>query len=268
MTETHHLFHYKKCTLHYIKVGKGNTPLFLFHGFGQDRNAFDNILNQPQSKYTCYVFDLFFHGKSKWGYAETPLTKDFWCELLISFLKQEGINRFSLAGYSLGARFVFASLVCCAEKVEEVFLLAPDGIKTSFWYNLATYPLLFRKLFKSMVSHPNRFQVLATGLNKLNLIDKGLLRFAKSQMDTAEKRERVYYSWVVLRKLRFNSKKTAELLLTYNIKTQLFLGAYDKVITQKSVAPLLRHAKNVKVIRLSTGHNKLIEEAIPRIVFA
>lgn len=255
--ETAH-FSFKEARLCYHKIGKGNKVLLFFHGYGQHGKVFEENSRLLGDVYTCYLFDLFFHGESTWGYGENVLTKEFWCELITKFLAEQEIDRFSLAGFSLGGRFVFATLEAVPNRVEQLFLLAPDGVKTNFWYNLATYPVAFRKLFKSMILHPDYFYSIAKFIHKVGLVDKGLIRFAESQMRTLEMRSRVYHSWVVLRELQFNMAIIAYLIQKNKIDASLIIGRFDKVITIANMQKLLQHLPSCKVTILETGHNGII----------
>ncbi|GCC53391.1 alpha/beta hydrolase [Chryseotalea sanaruensis] len=256
-------FTYKQATLCYHKIGRGSKILLFFHGYGQHGKVFEENSRFLQEEYTCYLFDLFFHGESTWGYGEEVLTKDFWNDILKAFLNTQHIERFSLAGFSMGGRFVFATLEAIPQRVEAIYLMAPDGVKTNFWYNLATYPTIFRKLFRSMILHPSYFYSVANVIHKLGLVDKGLIRFAESQMKTEEMRSRVYHSWVVLRELLFDMRKIASLIRKHGIPTNMVLGKFDKVITIKNMQHLLKHLPECKVELLDTGHNGIISQWKP-----
>jgi pimeloyl-ACP methyl ester carboxylesterase len=244
--------------LYYSRQGSGEKKLLLFHGFGQDHQVFESLAREVSSLYTCYIFDLYFHGQSTWAREEEPLEKEEWQTIVTAFLQQERIERFSLLGFSLGAKLALATAEAFPEKTAELFLLAPDGIKTSFWYNMATYPTLLRKFFKSMILHPQRFFSLTQTLHKLKLVDAGLLRFAEHQMNTEEKRKRVYYSWVVFRRLRFDLKKIAQALHEHDIDVTILVGKYDKVIRPEAMKKFLQHLKKHRFEILETGHNGVI----------
>src|SRR5688500_16753590 len=129
---------YNGSRLHYAKTGNGDKHLLVFHGFGQDMNVFEFLANSLSRHYTFYVFDLYFHGKSYWANGEQTLTKGEWKEIMKIFFSQNQIGNFSVAAFSLGGKFALATLESFPDKTKEIFLIAPDGIKTSFWYNLAT----------------------------------------------------------------------------------------------------------------------------------
>lgn len=163
----------------------------------------------------------------------------------------------------MGGKFALAALESFSTHINRMILLAPDGIKTSFWYNLATYPIAIRSLFKSMILHPNRLYKIIKALRALKVIDNGLLRFAELQMDTEEKRRRVYYSWVYFRHLQFDLALIAKLIDTHKIDFVLYTGKYDKVVPPENMNRLLKHlpSKYSNTI-LEAGHNDLIEKSI------
>jgi len=252
------LLRYEESSLHYVIQGNGSKNLLAFHGFGQNRKAFDNFSKSFSSAYKLYIFDLYFHGQSTWGYDEHPLEKHHWKKTIERVLELHQIDKFSLCGFSLGGKFALATLEAFPEKVESLILIAPDGIKTSFWYSLATYPMLFRRLFKSMILHPNRFMAISRALNSLGVMDKGLIRFAENQMDTQEKRRRVYYSWVVFRHLKFDLKAIGDHLNRHSIALIIITGKFDKVIRSENMDKLLFHVKKYRHEILEAGHNGLI----------
>jgi pimeloyl-ACP methyl ester carboxylesterase len=254
---------FEKHTIHYVKSGHGKDVLLFFHGFGQDHSVYQPLIHSLSSDYQLYIFDLFFHGQSKWGDGERALTKDQWKKMIDLFLSQENISNFSLVGFSLGGKFALATLEAFPAHTQRLYLIAPDGIKTSFWYSMATYPFLLRWFFKSMIGNYNRFLKLAEFLNKANLVDKGLIRFADYQMGTEEKRKRVYYSWVVFRRLTFSLKKIADLINQRGIALTIITGKYDKVIEPANMRYLLKHVKEYKFEVLESGHSGLIYQSLP-----
>lgn len=253
---------YQNCRLHYNRIGTGKQILLLFHGFGQHHKAFDLLTENLAHTHTLFAFDLFFHGESQWP-DERPLEKEIWKDIMAQFFGQNNIDRFSVLGFSMGGKFALATVELFPDLVSRLILLAPDGIKTSFWYSLATYPIALRSWFKSMILKPGRLQGLLIFLRTLRLVDAGLLRFAEFQMNTQEKRERVYYSWVVFRHLKFDLKKIAQLILEHRIPFTLLIGRYDKIITSQNMNRILRYLPDVKVTLVESGHNRIIETSIP-----
>lgn len=255
------IFYFEEARLGYTKSGTGTSALLVFHGFGQDHTAFDPLTEALAEQYTIYSFDLFFHGSSKWPFGDHPLTKNQWKRMITRFLSDQNIDRFSLMGYSLGGKFVLATLEALPSQVVSVFFLAPDGIQLNFWYRLAVGTRPMRALFKTMIEKPGLFTGAASLATRLGLVDKGIARFASTQMDSLEKRQRVYLSWVVFRRLAFGMKHIAGLFNANPIKTWFFVGRFDKMITEKTVKPLFSKLKNSELKILESGHTSLISHA-------
>jgi pimeloyl-ACP methyl ester carboxylesterase len=248
--------------LYFTKTGTGGRTLIAFHGFGQSSQVFAELAASLSDSYTVYLLDIFFHGSSLWELDEQPMEKQFWNRVMKRFLDEQSISTFSLLGFSMGGKFALATLEAFPKHVKEVFLLAPDGIKISTWYNLATYPVALRNLFKSMIKKPQRFKAIATFAVRTWLIDKGILRFVESQMNTEEKRKRVYYSWVVFRHLTFNMDIIARIFNQNNIRLVMIVGKYDNVITAKNMNRLLHKVNTYQLEIPDTGHTGVIEASI------
>nr|WP_262896879.1 alpha/beta hydrolase [Fulvivirga sediminis] len=234
--------------------------MLAFHGFGQNGRAFRPMADIMAKEFTIYSFDLFFHGNSLWHFGETPLSKSTWTEIILAFLSSLNIEKVALMGYSIGAKFALATLEAVPKRITELILIAPDGIKINRWYQLATSVRVTKKIFKSIIYKPAIFfRVLKAG-EKLRIIDRGLSKFAASQMDSLEKRKKVYYSWIVFSHLKFKMKAISLLLIENHISVTFYLGSRDKVITHKTIQPLLRKITDYKIVSIKSGHNHLIHK--------
>lgn len=251
-------FHFKNSALHYTTSGNGPDNLLMFPGFGQDSNSFSSLSKILSPQYTAYIVDLYFHGQSTWAHGETPLEKEHWKETLEKFFDEQKIESFNVAGYSLGAKFALATLEAFPKKTKSIILLAPDGIKTNFWYKLATYPWVFRRIFKGMIDHPERFQSVARVFHRWGIVNNGVLKFAEFQMNTTEKRARVYYSWVVFRHLKFDLDRLAGLINEHKIPVTVIVGQYDQVIKPKTMERLLNKLDHYTFETPEVGHTGLI----------
>ena len=256
---TEHIFNYENQVLHYYKIGNGSKSMLAFHGFGLTGKSFEPIAKILSEEYTVYSFDLFFHGKSHWGNIKEPLTKDYWGKLLSAFIEENNILNFSILAFSLGGKFALATLEQLSSRIEEMIMIAPDGIQTQIWYNLATYPVAFQDYFKSMIVRPKRFFNILDLIKRMGLLDKGISKFAASQMNSVKKRRRVYYSWVVFKNLTYDMKKIADEINKNKISFTLYLGDFDKIITKQGMKKLTNLLDSHEITMLECGHNNLIE---------
>ncbi len=60
------------------------------------------------------------------------MKKDDWKTIFAPFLVQEKIKNFEIAGFSIGAKFVLATLELCTERTEQIGLWATEGITINF----------------------------------------------------------------------------------------------------------------------------------------
>lgn len=254
---------FQQSVLSYRVSGHGPNVLLLFHGFGQDNTAFEKLTSAFASSHTCYSFDLFFHGQSTWSHGDQPLEKETWKQIIQQFLTENKIDRFSVLGFSLGARFALTAAEEFAPKLDHLFLMAPDGITIDSWYRIATSSSLLRSYFRSMIHKPSRFFTLLSLAGRLRLSSATLLRFAESQMNTEEKRSRVYHAWVVFRHLTVNIREVVSLLKQNNIRTVVILAKQDHVITQDKMRPLLQHLPDARLELVNSRHHGLIDASIP-----
>jgi pimeloyl-ACP methyl ester carboxylesterase len=249
-----------KTRLHYQKLGKGPLVMLAFHGYGQDHSYYQPVAEAIGKQFTIYTFDLFFHGKSWLAPEHAPLTKTFLCKLLQQFLQEEQINHFSVAGFSMGGKFALATLEAFPERIKAFYLVAPDGIKTSFWYSVATYPGWLAGIFKQTVVKPQPFFRLVNVLNRFKIVHPCLLRFARYQMDSPAKRLKIYKSWTGFRLLVFDLEKIIRLLNISGIPTHIFLGQFDQIITAVGIKFFSDALQHCQVVILKTGHTHLLAE--------
>ena len=255
-----HFSDHQGAKLHYRVFGSGPKILFAFHGYGQHSGYFAPMEAALGKEFTIYAFDLFFHGKSVLSKPYTPLQKQHLNRIFENFLTENQINTFSLMGYSMGGKFVLSLLEVFSARIEQLYLVAPDGISTSFWYNVATYPGLLQRLFRYSVVRPDKFFALLEFMSRCKLIDRGLLKFAGWQMDSLPKRLQVYRSWMGFRRLTFNKQHIAELIRKNNIPLKIFVGQHDKVIHKPQLTAFASKLPTAEVIELNSGHTFLLQE--------
>jgi pimeloyl-ACP methyl ester carboxylesterase len=204
--------------------------------------------------YTIIAFDLPFHGNTIWNehkFLIPPHLKTLTNEILQRFNKQS----FSVIGYSLGGKLVMSLIAEMASKIDEVILIAPDGIKNNLWYNVSTYPAFGRALFKLFINFPYPFIFLLKVLNALKIINDGTMKIVKLRSETKEKRLKVYNTWLCLRELGENMNIIKNTINTHHIKIYLIFGKYDPVIKPALGQFFVKDLENGKLIILDKGHN-------------
>ncbi|MBC8046256.1 MAG: alpha/beta hydrolase [Fimbriimonadaceae bacterium] len=259
---------YKSSLIHYIRFGSGTNILFAFHGYNEDVNSLVVIEKSLGASYSIIAMDIPYHGKTEWN--ETGFfTIDDFIAIMHLFISENKIERFSVFGFSMGGKCALYCIKTFSAKIDTVFLLASDGIKTNKIYNVAVYPKWGRELFKTTIRHPRWFFTFINIAKKLNIISPWLYKFTYNHMDTKEKRRRLYNTWISMATFNPDITIVKEKLNQYSIKTFLFFGLRDEVIPVKVGEYFAEGLNNCKFTKLERGHyfiddrlNPFITEAI------
>ncbi len=252
----------------YITFGDGPELLFAFHGFDNDAEDFACFEKALGKRYTLVAINLFFHGKS---YTEKGLLKPGFVqkdlkELFQEFLSHFNATRFSLMGFSLGGKIVLQLCIDFAEQLNRVILLAPDGIKLSRWYVFLTHWSIGMRLFKRAVKNPDRFFRFAEMLNRMKLVGDKQYKFAKSNFDTAEKRQKVYNVWMIFRGIMPDPYLVKIALEENQVSLHLFFGKHDTIIPASLGKKFIRGLDvPYSLDILEMGHNLLKEKVATEI---
>lgn len=240
--------------------GSGPAMLLTFHGFGQSSLAYEPLQAQIGDQFTVYAFDLFLHGTSQ-RMNDSLLTKTDWQRFIDDFLQAQKIDRFSLMGFSLGGRFALATVEAFADRIDQLLLIAPDGITRSFWYELATSTGAGRTLFRYGLRHLPVLNTIGYALVRLGLLNRTAMRFAEISLATPEQRSLVYQTWTRFRLVRPNLAAIADLLNNRPGRVRFFTGAFDRLVPGRYILPLTDRLHRYELTVLKTGHNHLIELA-------
>jgi pimeloyl-ACP methyl ester carboxylesterase len=244
--------------LHYEVYGHGPRVVLAFHGYGQSEGHWRGVAGLIGEQATVYAFDLFYHGRSRLDKQEAPLRKKRLSELLKQFLQENNIDTFSLLAFSMGAKFALTLAEHIPERVQQIWLIAPDGIGRQFWYALATYPPWMRGMLGRAVLRPQRLLEFIDRLGQRRIVDTGLVRFAQWQLDNREKRLRVYRSWTGFRKLFFDLRRLAAALNRQPTPITFFLGKHDRVIPHAGLREFIGSLRAAHTVLLDAGHAGLI----------
>lgn len=255
-----HLFLFEGSQITYRKFGHGPAVLLAFHGFGQTGRTYLPIEKQLGSQFTVFAIDLFFHGNSHYA-GNQLLAKTDWQRLIHSFLEQQHIERFSLMGFSLGGRFALATAEGLGDRLDQLLLIAPDGITYNFWYKVATKSGWGRSLFRYVMRHLSVLNGLCHAMTRLGLLNRTIMRFTEISLNTSEQRERVYQSWTQYRRIHPDLTSITNVLNTYPIRVHFFTGAFDRIVPGGYILPLTKNLMKYELTVLKTGHNRLIELA-------
>jgi pimeloyl-ACP methyl ester carboxylesterase len=250
-------FTFQNSTLSYQKIGQGPHVVFAFHGFGQTGEVFEPLANPVANIYSCYCFDLFYHGKSTWGDV-TPLEKKKLKELFIAFTTELGIQKFSVLGFSMGARFALTLVETMPQYIENSCMVAPDGLVKNLWHTLATASAVNRILFKRLTTHPRALINLTKFLIQLRIIKPSLGRFVQHQLRIPHNGLRIYNTWTQFRKLEAHPATLNTSLSDYDLTLRIISGIGDDLIDKSKLFKASAFTKQYEFIAVNAAHHNLL----------
>ena len=258
---------YINSTFHYTIYGDGAEVLIAFHGFSESGRSFASLKSALSARYTIYAFDLPFHGATKWNEPRPFTTSDL--EKIISqFTQQHNFEQFAVLGFSMGGKCALHLAQTMPQKITALWLLASDGIKTNKIYNVAVYPSWGRSLFKTTIQHPAWLFAVVNIANKLRLLSPWLKKFTYNHMETKEKRERLYHTWISMAAFNPDISLVKKQINQHQIPVLLFFGKRDEVIPVAVGEFFAEGLSSCLLTRLERGHYFIDEKINPSLTAA
>lgn len=245
--------------VHYHEYGSGQKLLFAFHGYGMTGKQFSILENSLLKQHRVIGFDHFFHGTSVLdneteAYVLAGMQPDLLKAYLTTWFKQFGEQRFSLIGYSIGANMALFLLENFAEWVDEIFLMAPDGLAEHQGLHFLRASFIGKKIFRKL-TYSSWMMVLALKLlNKINVIDHSLYTIAYHEIDTPTKRLNAYYTVNFNKTIRPDIEKIARLINLNNIRCHLYFGRFDNLFPESNSKRFLALLNQPELHVLPLGH--------------
>ncbi len=255
--------------LEYFIFGSGPKTIIAFHGFNNNAHDFESIGEFAGDRYTTVSINIFFHGGS--SVKERMIEKGFSREdlktLFADIYNIRKSDKYTLLGYSLGGRIVLKLLELFPEKIEEIILMAPDGIKISPFYLFFSRTKPGRALLKRAVNDPSIFNSISEFLRKTGLVSEKKYQFAKTNFDDLKQREKVYQIWLSLRNVLSDKNDIKALLKKHNLRIHLFFGKYDKIIPPSVGRNFSKGAgKHVVFHELEEGHRMIKPDILEKVL--
>jgi pimeloyl-ACP methyl ester carboxylesterase len=245
--------------VHYHEYGSGDKPMLAFHGYGMTGKQFHVLNESVLTKYHIYGIDHFFHGKSEIdGWTEKQILAGMPRTMVKAYLEEwfkiHGKQKISLMAYSIGANLALILLEEYPELIDEIILMAPDGLSVykgfDFLTNRSFGKYFFRRATKSKWLAPS----LLKNLERFRFIDNSLYNIAYNEIDTEKKRLDVYYTLNLIRLLKPDTEKVVRLINQYKIKCTLIFGRDDQLFPKSGAIAFIGQLENAEVHEVPLGH--------------
>jgi len=262
-----HTFQYHGFTLTYRIYGHGPRPAIVFHGYGGTGRNFEKLEEALKDRFTTYAVDIFFHGESRFPEgrgADHPITPEEFTTLMYAFMDHVRIDKALMMGFSLGGRLALTCIERMPQRCSGIWLFAPDGLVRFPWYRAASKWSWGRAIYRRFVQDPRRVHWLFDRARDLRFISERRHQFLKSHTSDVVRRQLVYDVWLSLRLLEPDLTTVGTNLRRHDLRAEVILGRYDKVILPKWGRNLKRCAPDrVGLHLLETGHQVVTPELGP-----
>lgn len=245
--------------VHFHEYGTGQKPMLAFHGYGMTGKQFHVLEQSILPKYHIYGFDHFFHGESALnGWTDKQIRAGMPRDMVRSYMQQwfsiYGEQRISILGYSIGANLALILVEEYPHLIDEVILMAPDGLAVHKIFHFLRYNLLGKNIFALATKSNWLAPFLLKTAKKLGIIDQSLYQIAYSEIDTKPKRLDVYYTLNLIKLLKPDVAKVTSLINQYQVKCTLIFGKHDHLFPKSAAMPFIDMLDNAEVHELPLGH--------------
>lgn len=131
-----------KYQVHYCDQGKGPV-LLLLHGFTASLHTWNVWVDALKGKYRIIRLDILGFGLT--GPSKTnTYSRDDWVKFIDNFVKELNVDKFSIAGNSLGGYIAWNYALDYPQKVDKLILIDPIGYPQNapFLLDLACFPVV------------------------------------------------------------------------------------------------------------------------------
>lgn len=239
--------------LRLLHFGSGEHLLIALHGFGDNAELFAPLAPVLEKKYTLIAFDLPFHGQTEW--RQNVFSKTDLVQIVRQIMAAERRERLSLMGFSFGGRLVLSLLPEFKDRLDQIFLLSPDGINTKGMYLAENTPVWLRRQMYRALQNPAWLLRIAEISHRYGLINGVLFRFIKRNASRPERLKRSFLWWASLDSFLLRRSDVRAFLAASGLPAAIYLGTQDDVINTEAFVALMQHLPNVRCTTLDTGHH-------------
>lgn len=236
--------------------------MLCFHGYGMHGKQFISLEPALGGKYTFIGFDLFFHKETRLhdqslSNIKNPITKKAFANLITEFCEYEGIDRFSVIGYSMGTHFATVVVEELGERVDEYIVAAPSSINPGLLIRAFSKYKLGNKLLEKLTKSERALINMLNFSKRVGLIDNVGRDILYKEIDTPELRFNFYASFTYLRLFETDEDKLIQTLVEQNIRSIFIFGKRDAMYPPRIGTKFLNKLPKAEVIILDKDHEMI-----------
>lgn len=238
--------------IHYLTFGHGPKLLVALHGFGDRARMFAVLAESLGKNYTVVALDLPFHGQTEWD--GRSFTKAELTAILEGVLTMQGHDRFSLMGFSFGARLAQAMLPDFIDRLDKLYLLSPDGLNTRGMSMAVHTPMWVRNTLYRALQRPNWFLSLVKVGHRVKVVPGLIAHFLVSNLPRADRFQRTFGCWFALNSFYLGRRKIKAILKASELPVDVYFGTRDEMIRFKTIKKMNEELPKMRLFLLDQGH--------------
>ncbi len=244
--------------IHCLTFGSGPELLIALHGFSDRARMFAVLEPALSENYTVVAVDWPLHGQTHW--KPNTFSKQDLLDIIRRILANNGKERFSLMGFSFGARLAQALLPDLVHQLNKLYLLSPDGVKTKGMSMAAHTPMWVRRLLYRILQKPDWFISLLNVGRKIGVAPPMIHHFLTNNLNRPERFRRTFGCWLAMNSFYLRRHTIQRILKESNLRTDVYIGLSDPMLRQATLKKLYEGLPAVRVFWLDEGHRLIGEE--------
>ena len=181
------------------------------------------------------------------------------------FCALEGKQRFELMGFSFGARIVERLLFKFGNRVDRLWLFAPDGLETKWMFEVSMIPRPIRYFAHWILNRPKWLLDILGFLQKRRLINPFIYAFTVRHLARSVRRERLLSYWLSMDDFAISPVYYKSRLLGTGVRVDVFIGNRDEIVSLGAVESLANGVGNV-FLHVVDGVHHLVNRDIVGLV--
>lgn len=215
--------------VHAWKFGQGAHLLIALHGFSDRGRMFELMAQSMSDRFSLIALDLPFHGQTKWN--KSDFSKQDLLGIIARILEKEGRTRFSLLGFSFGARLAQGMLPELASQLDHLYLLSPDGIKTTGMSAAEKTPMWLRRWLFHKFQHADYLLTLLRIGQRMHLISPLVFTFLTKNLSRPERIQRSFGCWLSMDSFTIERAEIQRIIKQFGLPTDVMIGAEDPLLS-------------------------------------
>ena len=272
MSLAYQFYHSGEFKIPYLPMSVGEQPMLAFHGYAQSANELQYFQPVLNGMYEAVGINHFFHDQAVYPSERKhhqPLSIQEIGELYMNIPAIKNADKISLLGYSMGGKIALALMELYPEKIDKVYLMAPDGLYMNPWYKFIVFTAFGRKLMKTTLYRPKVYFNLSKMAYKLGFVSEKLYHYFNGNMKNQAARFQVYDTWLAYRNIIPELNKIAENIKLHQIETHLIFGEFDSIIAPKIGERFQIKSDFIHLHKVPCGHmmnNEKVKKVLSKLI--